>query len=104
MKIYVCSPLKGDIEKNIEKAKGYCRDIMLNSNGENVAFAPHAFFTQFLDDEIPEHRAIGLKAGLDMLLMFDELWVFGKPSEGMKAEIKWWTENTDKPVRYYEVS
>ena len=26
--IYICSPLRGDIEKNIQKAQGYCREAV----------------------------------------------------------------------------
>uniref|UniRef100_UPI0040385378 DUF7768 domain-containing protein n=1 Tax=Sporomusa silvacetica TaxID=55504 RepID=UPI0040385378 len=49
--IYVCSPLKGDLERNIRKANGYCRFAVKNSV---VPIAPHAMFAGFLDDNIQE--------------------------------------------------
>ena len=30
--IYICSPLRGDIEKNIQKAQGYCREAVAVDN------------------------------------------------------------------------
>ncbi len=83
--IYVCSPLRGDIDRNIHKAIGYCRYIY--SRG-GIPLAPHVIFTTFLDDAVPEERAAGIELGLEVLSMCDELWVFGeKISEGMSYEI-----------------
>lgn len=83
--IYVCSPLRGDVERNIQKAIGYCRYIY--SRG-GIPLAPHVIFTTFLDDEIPEERAAGIELGLELLAKCDELWVFGeKISQGMSYEI-----------------
>ena len=61
-KIYVCSRLAGDIENNIEKAKIYAR-FVTNECG-SIPIAPHIYFTQFLDDTVPEERAFGTMAGL----------------------------------------
>jgi hypothetical protein len=72
--IYVASPLKGDYEGNMEKAREYCRYVM--SKG-HIPFAPHLLFTQFLNDEVPEERQAGMQMGLDMLPRCDELWAFG---------------------------
>lgn len=98
MLIYVCSPLKGDIEKNIRIAKEHCRRIALNGD---IPLAPHVYFTTFLDDTILEERELGMKMGMKLLEISDELWVFGKPSEGMKQEIKWFKDNTNKPIRRF---
>jgi hypothetical protein len=83
--IYVASPLKGDYEGNMEKAREHCRYVM--SKG-HIPFAPHLLFTQFLNDEVPEERQAGMQMGLDMLERCDELWVFGETlSDGMMVEI-----------------
>ena len=86
--VYICSPCRGDYEKNITKAQGYCREAMQLFPGV-IPIAPHVYFTQFLDYTKPEERAAGLKAGLELLERCDEVWVYGmqNPSEGMKAEI-----------------
>ena len=84
MKIYICSPLRGDIPKNIGKALTYCREVALNGD---MPIAPHIYFTQFLDDSKENERELGLNFGLELIKICDELWVYGEPSEGMKAEI-----------------
>lgn len=83
-RVYVCSPLRGDIQGNMKKAASYCRFAV-----ENGVFpiAPHIYCTQFLDDNIPQEREVGLKMGLELLEDCEELWYFGSPSEGMKGEI-----------------
>lgn len=83
--IYVCSPLKGDIERNIRKAIGYSRFVY--SKG-GIPLAPHTIFTQFLDDGDCEEREAGIEMGVQLLVKCNEMWSFGeKISEGMAAEI-----------------
>lgn len=86
-KVYICSPCRGDYEKNIQKAQGYCREAVQMGV---IPIAPHVYLTQFLDDTIPEERTTGLNIGLELLKDCDEVWVYGmqNPSEGMKAEIE----------------
>jgi hypothetical protein len=84
-RVYICSPLRGDVEANIEKAKGYCREAA--ERGE-MPLAPHVYFTQFLDDDIPQERETGLEMGLELLALCDEVHVYGETvSEGMAREI-----------------
>ncbi|MCL1903692.1 MAG: hypothetical protein FWF94_04670 [Oscillospiraceae bacterium] len=57
-------------------------------NAGKVPFAPHLYFTQFLDDGISEERERGINCGLEVLSHCSEIWVFGdKITEGMLAEI-----------------
>ncbi len=97
-KIYVCSPLAGDYENNIEKAKSYARFVAKDCGA--IPIAPHIYFTQFLDDTMPEERAFGTMAGLLLLTECDELWYFGdRVSQGMVKEIIAAKEQ-NIPVRY----
>lgn len=86
--VFVCSPLRGDVEKNIGIARELCRAAIM---AEGVApFAPHVFYTQFLDDSKPEERNFGMLAGIRFLRKCDEIWVFdvnGVFTEGMLKEI-----------------
>lgn len=87
--IYVCSPLKGDIPGNTAKAREYCRAVVEKGY---IPFAPHVFFTQFLDENNPEEREIGIRLGTQFIQRMnpqtDELWAFGSIiSAGMQAEI-----------------
>lgn len=89
--VYICSPLRGDYEKNIAKANEYAREEVLKGN---CAIAPHCVFTQFLDDEVPEERSLGQEMGKELLCRCDELLVCGNViSEGMREEIKAAYEN-----------
>lgn len=97
--IYICSPCRGDIEKNIIKAQGYCREVA-DRWPDVVPIAPHVYCTQFTDDTIPAERELGMELGIAMLDMCDELWVYGikNPSEGMRREIEYAKAN-GIPVR-----
>ena len=97
-KIYVCSPLSGDTKSNIEKAKAYCEYVVKECGA--IPIAPHIYFTQFLDDDVPAERAFGIMAGLQLLSECDELWYFGDyVSKGMVTEIIAAKEQKI-PVRY----
>lgn len=84
-KVYICSPLRGDIEGNLERVKRYTKYALMCGTAPVV---PH-FYALCIDDNIPKEREIGLAAGLGMLWFCDELWIFGDEiSEGMLAEMK----------------
>ena len=51
--VYICSPYSGDTERNIENAKKYSRFAV---DRNYLPITPHIYFTQFMDDEIPEER------------------------------------------------
>ena len=51
--VYVCSPLRGDTEKNIKNAKSYCR---FTYEKGFIPYAPHLFFTQFMNDDDENER------------------------------------------------
>ncbi len=83
--VYIASPFAGDTERNVEKARGYCRFAI--SKGR-IPIAPHLLYPQFMDDEDNEQRELGIRFALILLNKCDELWVFGdKVSDGMSREI-----------------
>jgi len=97
--IFVCSPFSGDRDRNIQKARGYCRFVMAQGH---QPLAPHLHYPQFMDDADPAQREQGLAFSRRLLALADELWVFsgGMPSKGMAAEITFALEIA-KPVLYY---
>lgn len=86
--VYICSPCRGDYDKNIQKAQEYCREAM-ELWPDVLPIAPHVYFTQFLDDTNEKERELGMASGISILSMCDELWVYGMeaPSAGMASEI-----------------
>lgn len=83
--VYICSPYSGDTERNVENAKRYSRFAV---EQHCLPITPHIYFTQFMNDEIPDERETALFMNLVLMSKCAELWVFGDViSKGMKAEI-----------------
>jgi hypothetical protein len=84
--VYICSPYAGDVERNTAAARRYSRFAV---DAGYIPIAPHLLFPQFLDDNKPKERELGLFFGNAILSKCAEMWVFGdRISEGMEAEIK----------------
>ena len=97
--VIIESPLAGEVEKNLEYARRAILDSL--SRGE-APIASHLLYTQMLDDNIPEHRALGIGAGLawrkvcDLPVFYVDLgWSGGMiaarelyEKEGIKCEIR----------------
>ena len=84
-KVYICAPLGGDVEGNLQRAKRYTEYALRCGTAPVV---PH-FYALCLDDHDPEEREIGRTAGLSLLWFCDEMWIFGdEVTEGMEAEIR----------------
>ncbi|TQI68566.1 DUF4406 domain-containing protein [Clostridium sp. KNHs216] len=96
--VYICSPLRGDIQENIKKAVSYCSYA---AEQGVIPLAPHTIFTQYLDDTNPQQRQKGLQMGLELLKRCDELWVCGDViSEGMRQEIEY-AEKHNMNILYF---
>ena len=81
--IYVCSPYRGDFNKNVRNAQKACRQLVDNGH---VPIAPHLFFPQFLNEET--EREIALEMNKRLIDVCDVLCVFGNEiSDGMKFEL-----------------
>lgn len=84
--VYICAPLKGDIEGNIEKALKYSK--IVHEMG-CIPIAPQIMLKGILDDSNPAERKTALDIGLELVGHCNELWVFSEPpSEGMRGEIE----------------
>lgn len=84
--IYICSPFSGAVDENIAAAQRYSRFAVDNGC---IPFAPHLLFPQFLDDNNPKERQLGLFFGNALMSKCAEVWVFGSNiSAGMETEIK----------------
>jgi len=84
--VYICSPYAGEIEKNVKAAQGYSRYAVEKGY---IPIAPHLLFPQFLNENDPTERHLGLFFGNALMSKCSEVWVFGNTiSAGMEAEIK----------------
>lgn len=96
--IFICSPFAGDIEGNTRRARRYGRFAVTE---KAVPVIPHLMYPQFLEEDDPEERQLGIDMGLILLSKCHELWVFGnRISSGMSVEVaraKRW----NIPIRYF---
>ena len=84
--VYICSPFSGDVDSNIMAAQRYSRFAV---DKGYIPIAPHLLFPQFLNDNDPKERQLGLFFGNALMSKCAEVWVFGSTiSAGMDAEIK----------------
>ncbi len=98
---YICSPFKGDTERNILSARRYCAYAVAH---DRIPLAPHLLFPQFLDDNDPAQRELGLFMGLVLLGKCSELWAFGgNITKGMSVEIEK-ARHRGIAVRYFNES
>ena len=96
--VYICSPLAGDMEANLEKARRYCRFAV---DTGYVPIAPHLLFPQFMNDSDTAERDLALFMDLVLLSKCAELWVFGeKVSRGMGIELEK-ARQKRKTVRFF---
>lgn len=97
--VYIASPYAGDIPSNVERAKEYCKQALEQGV---IPVAPHLLYPQFLEDNDPAERSLGLRAGLELLARCDEMWVFGgEISPGMSREIQF-AQGRGIPIRQWE--
>jgi len=83
--VYICSPLRGDVEGNYRRAVRYCEYA---AGCGVIPIAPHVAWHGIFDDTVPEKRETALKLGLGLLGRCDEIWVMGNEiSQGMQGEI-----------------
>ena len=84
-KVFVCSPMKGDVEKNLKLAKFAAR-VLINSG--YIPVVPHLYFPQFLDDNDQYERIKGIKMGVELMKECDRMWIIGTTiTNGMEYEI-----------------
>ena len=94
--VYICSRYAGDVEKNVDAAKKYCR-FVLNQNV--VPLAPHLLYPRFMDDSKEQDLVRTINKVL--LGRCDKVWVFGETiSSGMGYELKL-ARNFKKPIKYF---
>lgn len=86
MIVYICSPYRGEVNRN----KKYARELTARAIDKGyVPITPHLYITECLDDDCPKQRAQGLTAGL-RLLKACSVVIVGKRygiSDGMEREI-----------------
>ena len=96
--VFICSPLAGDVEHNLEQARRFCRFAVTKGA---IPLAPHLLFPQFMDDSDKIERNLAIFMGLVLLSKCHELWCFGnKISSGMAIELEK-AKRLGIPIRHF---
>lgn len=96
--VYICSPLSGDVDRNQENARRYCRYAV---DAGYIPLAPHIYFPQFMSDTKPKERDLAMFMDIVLLSKCSELWVFGDTiSKGMAMEISK-AQRKGQTIRYF---
>lgn len=85
--VYICSPYRGEVERNLEYARELTRLALDNSF---VPVTPHLYLTQVVNDEDSRERERGMSAGKELLWHCKYILIGSRYglSEGMLEEIE----------------
>ena len=98
--VFICSPYAGDIQGNTMRAKRYGRFAVSKNT---IPVIPILMYPQFLEDDDPDDRKLGLEMGLVLLERCREVWVFGERiSNGMREEIDK-AKKLQKVIKYFTI-
>lgn len=84
--VYICAPLRGDVEKNIEFARQKAQEVFQSGD---IPICPHLMFPPIADPGNPVQDQAAREMGLKLLESCQEIRVCGSErTEGMWAEIQ----------------
>lgn len=83
--VYICAPLRGDVEKNIEFARQKAQEVF---QAGDIPVCPHLMFPPIADPENPEQDQAAREMGLRLVESCQQVNVYGPEwTEGMWAEV-----------------
>ncbi|MFR2334346.1 MAG: hypothetical protein ACLS63_15930, partial [Flavonifractor plautii] len=94
--VYICAPLRGELEKNIAFAKEKAREVF---QAGDIPICPHIMFPPFADPDDPVQDQAAREMGLRLVEHCQQVNVYGPVrTPGMLAEIRR-AEELDIPVK-----
>ena len=97
--VYICAPLRGDVERNIEFARQRSREVF---QGGEIPICPHLMFPPIADPGTPSEDQVARDMGLQLVALCQQVNVYGgECTAGMQAEIEL-AERLGIPVKYVE--
>ena len=83
--VYICAPLRGNVEKNVEFARQKAQEVF---QAGNIPICPHLMFPPIADPENPIQDQAAREMGLRLVETCQQVNVYGLEwTEGMWAEI-----------------
>ena len=84
--VYICAPLRGEVEKNIEFARQKAQEVF---QAGDIPVCPHLMFPPVADPENPQQDQAAQEMGLRLVESCQQVNVYGPEwTEGMWAEIR----------------
>jgi hypothetical protein len=82
--IYICAPLRNDVERNVEAARLFAKEVF---EAGDIPICPHLIFPPIADPNDPaqDEKAFGMC--LKLIEGCHQINVYGQPTVGMQAEI-----------------
>lgn len=93
--VYICSAYSGDVERNVAKARKYCRYAV---DEGAIPIAPHLLLPQFMEEDT--ERELAMFMDIAILSKCKELWAFGSPTAGMENEIAY-AKRKQMTIKYF---
>ena len=83
--VYICAPLRGDVEKNIKFASQKAQEVF---QAGDIPVCPHLMFPPIADPENPQQDQAAREMGLRLVESCQQVNVYGPVrTPGMQAEI-----------------
>lgn len=84
--VYICAPLRGEIQKNIEFARQKAQEVFQQGH---IPICPHLMFPPFADAANPTEDQAARDMGLRLIEACQQVNVYGSEwTDGMRAEIR----------------
>lgn len=97
--VYICAPLRGDVERNIEFAQQRARGVFLAGD---IPVCPHLMFPPIADPDNPGEDQTAREMGLQLVALCQQVNAYGSTqTPGMLEEIIL-AEKLNIPVKYFE--
>lgn len=97
--VYICAPLRGNVEQNIEFARQRAREVF--EAGE-IPVCPHLMFPPIADPGNETEDQAAREMGLRLVALCQQVNAYGACTAGMREEIEL-AERFGIPVKYFEV-
>lgn len=97
--VYICAPLRGNVEQNIEFARQRAREVF---QGGEIPICPHLMFPPIADPGNPSEDQAARDMGLQLAALCQQVNVYGGArTAGVQVEIEL-AERLGIPVKYFE--
>ncbi len=83
--VYICAPLRGNVEQSIEYARQRAREVF---QAGNIPVCPNLMFPPVADPGDPVENQAAREMGLRLVTLCQQVNVYGTCTAGMQEEIK----------------